>query len=53
MNGGNTGETNIYYSDVQDIINFALKNQTPQKITVDKDLPSNSKVKKTPNKSEN
>jgi RHS repeat-associated protein len=49
MNGGNTGQTTIYSSDIQDIINFALRNQTNRRITVSGNLPK-GKVKSNPKK---
>lgn len=55
MNGGNTGETNIYNTNIQDIIKFALQNQNPfsNKVSVHGDLPTNGKVKNNPNKTDN
>jgi RHS repeat-associated protein len=54
MNGGNTGETTIYNSNVQDIIKFALKNQNPvsNKVSIHGDIPTSGKVKSNPNKTD-
>lgn len=50
MNGGNTGDTQIYKDDIQDIINFSILNNTSNqnKITTHGNLPKNGKVKNRP-----